>query len=126
MEQAINTVWLLFHTFTTFKQALTQDVLFLIDSVRDSEIVQISDDKCYIRAAVNPTEWPLENPATSALTKPTFNPDVPEFVPSKFANPTTNQSSGKPAKNTLPNRPQIDLSCIMCVCITSDAFSFHS
>lgn len=70
-------------TRVSIHQALTQDVLFLIESVRDSEIVEVSEDKCSLRAVINPTDWPLENPVASALTKPTFNPDVPEFVPHK-------------------------------------------
>ena len=66
-------------------QALTQDVAFLIESLNGSKVVEISEDKCFIRAAVTPTSWPLEN-QQATLTKSVFNPEVPEFVPSK---PTT-------------------------------------
>lgn len=51
-------------------------------------MVEISEDKCFIRAAKEPASWPLENTAAT-LAKSVFNPDVPEFVPGK---PATTQA----------------------------------
>lgn len=60
--------------------------MFLVDSLQDSEVVGVSEDKCFIRAIVDPASWPLDTMSSAAIpaAKPTFNPDVPEFVPSKM------------------------------------------
>ena len=65
-------------------QALTQDVAFLIESVRDSAVVEISEDNCFLRPKESPLNWPLEGTTTPLnTTAPSkFNPNVPEFVPS--------------------------------------------
>jgi len=53
-------------------QQLSQDITFIVDSVEDSEIVEVKDG-LMIRSKDNPESWPL---------KPTdLNPNVPEFVP---------------------------------------------
>ena len=53
-------------------QQLTQDITFIVESVEDSEIVEVKDG-LMIRSKDNPESWPL---------KPTdLNPNVPEFVP---------------------------------------------
>ena len=55
-------------------QQLTQDITFIVESVVDSEIVEVKDG-LLIRSKVDPESWPL---------KPTdLNPNVPEFVPTE-------------------------------------------
>ena len=55
-------------------QQLTQDITFIVESVVDSEIVEVKDG-LMIRSKVEPDSWPL---------KPTdLNPNVPEFVPTE-------------------------------------------
>merc|ERR1719394_215527 len=53
-------------------QQLTQDITFIVESVENSEIVEVKDG-LMIRPLDDPDSWPL---------KPTdLNPNVPEFVP---------------------------------------------
>ena len=55
-------------------QQLTQDITFIVNSVEDSEIVEVMEG-LMIRSKVDPESWPL---------KPTdLNPNVPEFVPTE-------------------------------------------
>merc|ERR1740128_543170 len=55
-------------------QQLTQDITFIVESVEDSDIVEVKDG-LMIRSKVDPESWPL---------KPTdLNPNVPEFVPTE-------------------------------------------
>lgn len=86
-------------------QALTQDVAFLIDCLKGSEVVELSKDHISLRPLQNPTSWPitgeeqhpvasihhLNSPQSNFLHPPSssssaikFNPDVPEFVPGKM------------------------------------------
>ena len=55
-------------------QQLTQDITFIVNSVEDSEIVEVMEG-LMIRSKMDPESWPL---------KPTdLNPNVPEFVPTE-------------------------------------------
>ena len=47
-------------------------------AVKDSEIVEVSEDSMYMRAKANPDQWPLTG-ATFSFS--TLNANVPEFVP---------------------------------------------
>lgn len=75
----------------SYLQALTQDSVFLIDSVSESEVVEISEDKLALRAAVDPTSWPLED-TLPAPAKSVFNPDVAEFIPNRPLTATAGRS----------------------------------
>ena len=63
-------------------QQLCQDITFIVDSVDDSEIVEIKDG-LMIRSKQDPESWPL---------KPTdLNPSVPEFVPTTSVSPVAGE-----------------------------------
>ena len=47
-------------------------------AVKDSDIVEVSEDSMYMRAKANPDQWPLTG-ATFSFS--TLNANVPEFVP---------------------------------------------
>ena len=66
-------------------QQLTQDITFIVESVVDSEIVEVKDG-LMIRSKVDPESWPL---------KPTdLNPNVPEFVPIEGEVPEDEDTAG--------------------------------
>ena len=66
-------------------QQLTQDITFIVESVENSEIVEVKDG-LMIRPLDDPDSWPL---------KPTdLNPNVPEFVPTTADNEDTDGTDG--------------------------------
>ena len=66
-------------------QQLTQDITFIVESVENSEIVEVKDG-LMIRPLDDPESWPL---------KPTdLNPNVPEFVPTTADNEDTDGTDG--------------------------------
>ncbi|XP_071078727.1 la-related protein 1B-like [Haliotis cracherodii] len=60
-------------------QNLTQDVNLIIQSLKDSETVELSEDLLRIRGLNDPEKWPIEGPAL--VTTSNLHADVPEFVP---------------------------------------------
>ena len=66
-------------------QQLTQDITFIVESVENSEIVEVKDG-LMIRPLDDPESWPL---------KPTdLNPNVAEFVPTSADNEDTDGTDG--------------------------------
>lgn len=55
-------------------QALTQDVNFIIESIKDSSDVEVSEDGIKVRTKHEPEKWPI-------LDNPVLHANVPDFVP---------------------------------------------
>ena len=60
---------------------------FVFQSMRDSTVVEMSEDEAQFRPAKDPQKWPIIGPQIS-FTSP-LNVDVPEFVPGKAYQLTT-------------------------------------
>ncbi|KAK2165216.1 hypothetical protein LSH36_53g03020 [Paralvinella palmiformis] len=83
-------------------QALTQDISMVIDSMNDSTVVEMSEDKARFRPAKDPQKWPIIGPQISFASP--LNVDVPEFVPGKAYQLTTSTTESAP---TSPQPPEI-------------------
>ncbi|XP_014680787.1 PREDICTED: la-related protein 1B-like [Priapulus caudatus] len=62
-------------------QALTQDVKFIIEALKDSTEVEVNTDATKVRSKENPCRWPIAGPPVHHTTE--LHPNVPEFVPGK-------------------------------------------
>ena len=61
--------------------------------MKDSTIVELSEDMLCMRALEDPTKWPLE--ASQLLLASTLKVDVPEFVPGQaYQLPPAMQQTG--------------------------------
>lgn len=59
--------------------------MYCLQSVVDSNIVEVSEDKTLVRCKSEPDKWPLVN---FPIGSSTLNAEVPEFVPGqKYAAP---------------------------------------
>eukprot|EP00096_Caligus_rogercresseyi_P007375 TRINITY_DN2521_c0_g1_i1.p1 TRINITY_DN2521_c0_g1~~TRINITY_DN2521_c0_g1_i1.p1 ORF type:complete len:1107 (+),score=387.35 TRINITY_DN2521_c0_g1_i1:236-3556(+) len=83
-------------------RALTQDVKIILQSVKESSIVEVKDE-LKLRAKVEPTKWPIaaDQPDPPLVISEKLNPNVPEFIPtfgmvssSAFTQQTTSNSQG--------------------------------
>uniref|UniRef100_A0A0K2T3T2 Larelated protein 1like [Oreochromis niloticus] n=1 Tax=Lepeophtheirus salmonis TaxID=72036 RepID=A0A0K2T3T2_LEPSM len=63
-------------------RALTQDVKVILQSVKESSIVEVKDE-LKLRAKVDPAKWPIaaDQPDPPLVISEKLNPNVPEFIP---------------------------------------------
>ena len=59
----------------------------VLQSVKDSKIVELSEDGLKMRPKDNPAQWPIEEPA---FVTSNLKVDVPEFVPGQLYYPIAN------------------------------------
>ncbi|KAL5012494.1 hypothetical protein ScPMuIL_011045, partial [Solemya velum] len=65
-------------------QALTQDVALIINALKDSKVLTLSEDKLKVQAKVDPEKWPIVVPPLDLAVTSNLHADVPEFVPGQM------------------------------------------
>ncbi|KAJ8298225.1 hypothetical protein KUTeg_024756 [Tegillarca granosa] len=62
-------------------QALTQDVSLVIEALKESDCLELTDGALKVRGKIDPTKWPMEAQPLGLSVSSTLHADVPEFVP---------------------------------------------
>lgn len=65
-------------------QALTQDVSLVIESLKESDCLELTEGALKVRGKIDPTKWPMEAQPLGLSVSSTLHADVPEFVPGQM------------------------------------------